>query len=115
MLIGAGANRKEACGALSDFIQTTRMPFCTTQMGKGVVDERSDLCLGTAALSSGDYLHCAIERTDLIINVGHDVVEKPPFLRRKAARKSFTSIIRLRRSTKSISAGGGGGRFSSLH
>ncbi len=48
-------------------------------MGKGVVDERSDLFLGTAALSDGDYLHCAIDRADLIINVGHDVVEKPPF------------------------------------
>jgi acetolactate synthase-1/2/3 large subunit len=87
MLIGAGANRKEAHGALSDFIQTTRMPFCTTQMGKGVVDERSDLCLGTAALSSGDYLHCAIERADLIINVGHDVVEKPPFLMEEGGKK----------------------------
>ena len=80
VLIGAGANRKDARIALSDFVHTTRIPFFTTQMGKGVIDERSELFLGTAALTTGDYLHCAIERADLIINIGHDVVEKPPFL-----------------------------------
>ncbi len=80
LLLGAGANRKHARKALSDFIGSTGISFFNTQMGKGVVDERADTFLGTAALSSGDYLHCAIERADLIINVGHDVVEKPPFL-----------------------------------
>lgn len=87
ILIGAGANRKGAHGALSDFIHTTGIPFFTTQMGKGVVDERSELFLGTAALSSGDYLHCAIERSDLIINIGHDVVEKPPFFMQDGGKK----------------------------
>ena len=53
--------------------------FFDTQMGKGVVGELHPLFMGTAALSDGDYLHCAINRADLIINVGHDVVEKPPF------------------------------------
>jgi acetolactate synthase-1/2/3 large subunit len=48
-------------------------------MGKGVVDERHHHFLGTAALSDNDFLHCAINRSDLIINVGHDVIEKPPF------------------------------------
>ncbi len=79
VVIGAGANRHKVRSALCGFVHTTRLPFVTTQMGKGVVDERSDLCLGTAALSDGDYLHCAIDRADLIINFGHDVVEKPPF------------------------------------
>lgn len=79
VLLGAGANRKQARLALQEFIETTGIPFFSTQMGKGVVDEGSPHFLGTAALSDGDYLHCAIERADLIINVGHDVVEKPPF------------------------------------
>ncbi|MBF0381281.1 MAG: acetolactate synthase large subunit [Magnetococcales bacterium] len=79
ILIGAGANRRDAQRALSEFVKTTQIPFFNTQMGKGVVDERSELFMGTAALSSGDYLHCAIDRADLIINIGHDVVEKPPF------------------------------------
>ncbi|WWW11868.1 thiamine pyrophosphate-dependent enzyme [Arcobacter cryaerophilus gv. pseudocryaerophilus] len=33
----------------------------------------------SAALSKDDFVHCAIDRADLIINVGHDVIEKPPF------------------------------------
>ncbi len=87
VLIGAGANRKHARQALCDFIHTSRIPFFNTQMGKGVVDESSELFLGTAALSDGDYLHCAIERSDLIINVGHDVVEKPPFFMEEGGKK----------------------------
>ena len=79
LLMGAAANRKRTSKMLFNFIRDTGIPFFTTQMGKGVVDERHPLFLGNAALSSNDPLHCAIDRADLIINVGHDVVEKPPF------------------------------------
>ncbi len=80
LLIGAGANRTRIGDSLKNFIEKTEIPFFMTQMGKGVVSEFHPLCLGTAALSDNDYIHCAIERADLIINVGHDVVEKPPFI-----------------------------------
>ena len=79
LLIGAAANRKRTSKMLQHFVQDTGIPFFTTQMGKGVIDERHPLFLGNAALSDNDQLHCAIARADLIINVGHDVVEKPPF------------------------------------
>jgi acetolactate synthase-1/2/3 large subunit len=79
LMIGAGANRARIWDSLSDFVERTDIPFATTQMGKGVVNGHSEKYLGTAALSDGDYVHCAIDSADLIINVGHDVVEKPPF------------------------------------
>ena len=79
LLIGAGANRNRIGSALTDFVNETGIPFFSTQMGKGVIDENHKLCLSTAALSKDDFIHCAIERADLIINVGHDVIEKPPF------------------------------------
>ena len=79
LLIGAGANRTRIGTALTDFVNETGIPFFSTQMGKGVIDENHKLCLSTAALSKDDFIHCAIERADLIINVGHDVIEKPPF------------------------------------
>ena len=79
ILIGAGANRKRTSEALRKLIETTQIPYFTTQMGKGVVDARHPQYLGTAALSDNDFLHCAISRADLIINIGHDVIEKPPF------------------------------------
>ncbi|PAV25736.1 acetolactate synthase large subunit [Tamilnaduibacter salinus] len=79
IMIGAGANRKRVSRALIHFVESTGIPFFTTQMGKGVVDERHPRYLGNAALSAGDFLHCAIDHADLVVNVGHDVVEKPPF------------------------------------
>lgn len=79
LMLGAGANRKTSCKMLQQFVDKTGIPFFSTQMGKGVIDERSPFFLGTAAISESDRLHCAINSSDLIINVGHDVVEKPPF------------------------------------
>ena len=79
LLIGAGGNRKTISKSLRAFVDKTDMPFFNTQMGKGVLDEHDKRFLGTAALSDHDYIHCAVSRADLIINVGHDVIEKPPF------------------------------------
>jgi acetolactate synthase I/II/III large subunit len=80
IMIGAAANRSRLVPALSVFVRETRIPFFNTQLGKGAVDGNSDLYIGTAALSERDYIHDAIGTADLIISVGHDVVEKPPFL-----------------------------------
>jgi acetolactate synthase I/II/III large subunit len=80
LVLASGANRTRACHRIEDFVQRLGIPFLSTQMGKGVVDERSDRYLGTAALSSGDFVHRAVEQADVIVNVGHNVVEKPPFI-----------------------------------
>ncbi len=97
LLIGAGANRKLTCKMLRRFIDRTGMHFFTTQMGKGVVDERDPRFLGNAALSDGDFVHRAIEAADLIVNVGHDVVEKPPFFMSEGGAPvihvNFTSAV----------------------
>src|SRR5437868_3070550 len=79
LVIGAGANRTMTSRMLSQFIDKTGIPFVSTQLGKGVVDETHPKFLGCAALSAGDFVHRAIGAADLIINVGHDVIEKPPF------------------------------------
>lgn len=79
LVIGAGANRKMTSRMLLQFVEKTGIPFVTTQLGKGVIDETHPNFLGCAALSAGDFVHRALEAADLIINVGHDVIEKPPF------------------------------------
>lgn len=76
--VAAGANRKLIHKQLRNFINTTGIPFVTTQMGKGVEDESSPLYIGTTALSEGDYVHQALAQADLIIMIGHDITEKPP-------------------------------------
>jgi acetolactate synthase-1/2/3 large subunit len=84
VMLGAAASRPRLGSDLAWFLARTRIPFFSTQMGKGIVAEESaeqsiDLWLGTAALSERDYVHEAIDRADLIIAIGHDTVEKPPF------------------------------------
>jgi acetolactate synthase I/II/III large subunit len=79
IMLGAAASRPRLSDALSEFVRRMQIPFFNTQMGKGAVTGGSDLYMGTAALSERDYVHRAIDRADLIIAVGHDTVEKPPF------------------------------------
>lgn len=100
LLLAAGTNRTRIYGALEDFVNATQIPFFTTQMGKGVIDESHPYYLGTAALSKEDYLHCAIDRADLIINVGHDVTEKPPFLMERGGKK----VIHINFSSSAVDA-----------
>lgn len=86
LMIGAGANRQRTAQALRTFTDKLSIPFFTTQMGKGVLEDEHPLWLGNAALSDGDFVHRAIDYADTIINVGHDVVEKPPFFMHEGER-----------------------------
>ena len=54
---------------------------------KAPVTGGSNLYMGTAALSERDYVHEAIDRADLILAIGHDTVEKPPFIMGERARR----------------------------
>jgi acetolactate synthase-1/2/3 large subunit len=93
VMLGAAASRPRLENDLATFLARLQIPFFTTQMGKGFSSELSkgevagagaaqpiDLWMGTAALSERDYVHTAIDRADLILSIGHDTVEKPPFL-----------------------------------
>jgi acetolactate synthase-1/2/3 large subunit len=98
LVIGAGSNRKLTCRTLRQFVEKFGIPFVTTQMGKGVIDERDPLFLGNAALSSGDFVHRAVEAADLIVNIGHDVVEKPPFFMEQGG----VEVIHINFSTAAV-------------
>ena len=90
--IAAGANRKLIRKQLRNFIGKTKIPFVTTQMGKGVEDEGSTEYIGTTALSADDHVHRATAAADLILLLGHDITEKPPVLpgsRQKIVHMNF--------------------------
>src|SRR3954465_6675574 len=80
IMLGAAASRPRSTAGIGGFVRRTKIPFFTTQMGKGTVPGGSNLYMGTAALSERDYVHEAVDRADLIIAIGHDTIEKPPFL-----------------------------------
>jgi len=79
-MLGAATSRPRLAVGLNGFIRRTQLPFFITQMGKGTVAGGSNLYMGTAALSERDYVHEAIDRADLILSIGHDTIEKPPFI-----------------------------------
>ena len=97
MIIAAGSNRKITAKQLRAFVDKQGIPFITTQMGKGVVDETHPLFLGNASLSANDFPHRAVENADVILNIGHDVVEKPPFFMHHGEREvihiNFSSAV----------------------
>jgi acetolactate synthase-1/2/3 large subunit len=80
IMLGAAASRPRSTAGIGGFVRRTKIPFFNTQMGKGTVPGGSNLYMGTAALSERDYVHEAVDQADLIIAIGHDTVEKPPFI-----------------------------------
>jgi acetolactate synthase-1/2/3 large subunit len=80
VMLGAATSRPRLAAGLTGFVRRTQIPFFTTQMGKGSVASGANLYMGTTALSERDYVHEAIDRADLILAIGHDTVEKPPFI-----------------------------------
>lgn len=86
IMCGAATNRPRLASQLSEFVRRVGIPFFNTQMGKGTVaggglaEGPNGLWMGTAALTARDYVHEAIDRADLILAIGHDTIEKPPFI-----------------------------------
>jgi len=102
IMIGAAGNRPRLVEPLSDFVRRTRLPFFNTQMGKGAVTGSSELYIGTAALSERDYIHEAIDAADLILAIGHDTVEKPPFLADAAGVRKLIHVGYLPASVEQV-------------
>lgn len=57
--------------------------------------------MGTAAISDGDYVHACMNHADLILLVGHDIVEKPPFLMHPTDKRT---VIHLNYSGASVNS-----------
>jgi acetolactate synthase-1/2/3 large subunit len=76
--VGNGAIRADASDALIQFATELNIPVVNTFMGKGVVPYTHPLALWTFGLQQRDFISCGIERADLIIAVGYDLVEYSP-------------------------------------
>ncbi len=60
-------------------------------MGKGVADEDHPLYVGCSIMPA-DYPNCAIQAADLILNVGHDVMEKPTLFMQADGRQTVIHL-----------------------
>jgi acetolactate synthase-1/2/3 large subunit len=80
ILAGNGVIRASASEELLEFARENEIPVVNTFMGKGAISAREELYLGTIGLQSRDYVECGLERADLVISVGYDLVEYAPKL-----------------------------------
>ncbi|MDA0865021.1 MAG: acetolactate synthase large subunit, partial [Cyanobacteria bacterium] len=78
ILVGNGAIRARASAALVEFATQLNIPVANTFMGKGVIPYTHPLSLWTVGLQQRDFIACGLERADLLIAVGYDLVEYSP-------------------------------------
>ncbi|ESA36018.1 acetolactate synthase [Leptolyngbya sp. Heron Island J] len=78
ILIGNGAIRARASAAIMKLVDQLQIPVTNTFMGKGVIPYQHPLALWTVGLQQRDFISCAIDKSDLVITVGYDLVEYPP-------------------------------------
>lgn len=78
MMVGNGAVRNRAAEAVRDFVDRTRIPCANTFMAKGVLPYTHELCLLSIGLQSKDVVNCGLDRADVVLCVGYDLVEYHP-------------------------------------
>jgi acetolactate synthase-1/2/3 large subunit len=78
VLVGNGAIRAQASGALTEFATRLNLPVANTFMGKGVLHYKHPSALWAVGLQQRDYISCGFDRTDLVIAVGYDLIEYSP-------------------------------------
>ncbi len=80
IIAGNGVIRSQASDALLEFASKLNIPVATTFMAKGTLPCDNELSLGTIGLQAQDYISCGIDRADVVICVGYDIVEYHPHL-----------------------------------
>ena len=75
-VIGSSAMRMRQGGLLRDFLERHRIPFASTTMAKGLMDEDHPLSIGCIERAGRQIQRRFIqEHADLIIGVGYDTIE----------------------------------------
>ncbi|MDD2439011.1 MAG: acetolactate synthase large subunit [Methanosarcinaceae archaeon] len=92
LLVSSGANRKNVTFELEEFVKKTGIYSVQTQMGKGVLSDDCSKSLFATGIHAQDYVNCGIDRADLIITVGYDIVEYPPYLWNRELNKQIINI-----------------------
>ncbi len=92
IIVSSGANRKAITEELEDFVRKTGIYLVHTQMGKGVVPDDCVHSLFATGIHARDYVNCGIDGADLIITVGYDIVEYPPYLWNRKLDKQIVNI-----------------------
>jgi acetolactate synthase-1/2/3 large subunit len=75
VVVGSSAMRLRNQGLLREVIERHRLPFATTTMAKGLIDEDHPLGLGCIERARRQVQREFLRGADLIVGLGYDVVE----------------------------------------
>ncbi|HKA52097.1 MAG TPA: acetolactate synthase large subunit, partial [Candidatus Binatia bacterium] len=78
VVAGNGVARARASAALVRFAETLNLPVATTFMAKGTIPFAHPLALGVIGLQGRDSVSWWLDRADVVIAVGYDLVEYAP-------------------------------------
>jgi acetolactate synthase I/II/III large subunit len=92
VILSSGANRNLITRQLMQFIENTGIYAAHTQMGKGVLSDASMYSLYATGIHGRDYVNCGIDRADLIITIGYNIVEYPPYVWNGGLDKKIINI-----------------------
>lgn len=92
ILAGNGTVRTRSSKELRTFVQKTGLPVINTFMGKGAISRSDEHCLFTMGLQAKDHISCAMDRSDLVIAIGYDLVEYHPRLWNQGNEKKIIHI-----------------------
>jgi acetolactate synthase-1/2/3 large subunit len=78
VLVGNGVIRQRASEAVVAFVERLNLPAATTYMAKGAVPASHPQCLGTIGVQARDPAVFGLDRADLVLCIGYDMVEYDP-------------------------------------
>ena len=78
ILAGAGAVRSRAGQAVTNFAEKLKIPVVHTMMAKGIIPYNSKYSMWTIGIPQQDYQNKIIEKADVVVAIGYDLVEYAP-------------------------------------
>ena len=92
IVVSGGGNRKLVTKQLRNLVNLTNIFVIGTQLGKGVLPDDDPHSLFSFGMHRRDYVHEAIDASDLIITVGYNTNEHPPYIWNKKKNKKILHI-----------------------
>jgi len=92
VMLGAAAERHGVPESFRAFAKVANLPYFCTWMAKGVGDEEDNNFIGAITMPGMDYVGAAAAKADVILNVGHDIAEKAPFLMRPESKQTVIHV-----------------------
>ena len=78
ILVGHSAVRNKASDTLREFARKLHIPVVNTMMAKGMIPYDDPYSMWTIGIPQKDYQNVIMEKADLVIAVGYDIVEYAP-------------------------------------